>query len=211
RGGDVRQQPLRRRRPRTAGNDGIRKHALRGGEAAARVVRLARRDRVAETPREQLCPVRTVNRPAQHVRGGREVARALGSRGDRDETGFYPLGRSRRLVIGEEERAPLLQRSADRASGLLLHERGMLRREIASSVQRGVADEVEQVAMQRLGAGLGHDGDDAAVVIAYSASKVLVSTCSRSIESRFGTIAVPPFIGSCTLLPLSRKPFADSR
>jgi len=52
-------------------------------------------------------------------------------------------------------------------------------------------------------AGFGHDVDDAAVVVAVLGIEVFVSRRNSSIESRFGTTLVPPFMRSCTSLPLT--------
>ena len=86
-------------------------------------------------------------------------------------------------------------------------------REEVAGVERGVAEELEGVAVELVAARLGDDVDDAAVVVAVLGIEVVRQQAEFRIESRLGTTPVPPFMRSCTSLPLTRNrwPFRAAR
>ena len=80
--------------------------------------------------------------------------------------GLDALRRPRRLVVAEEEDLAALERTAERPARLVLVEFRAFGREVVAGVEVGVAEELEHVAAKHVAARLGHDVDDAAVVVA---------------------------------------------
>ena len=143
----------------------VRQHALRSRRASGEVVGLARRHRVPKPLRQQVRPVPTVHRPCQRARNIGEVPGALCAGWNRNESGLNPLRGPSRFVIGKEEHLLPLERSPNSPARLILIECGSLRRKVVPRVERGVAKELEHVAVQHIAARLGDDVDDAAIVV----------------------------------------------
>ena len=80
-------------------------------------------------------------------------------RRNRDLARIDSLGQPRALVIGEEEDLVLADRAAQRSSELVLVERPARGRKVVAGVQIGIAQEFENVAVERVGAGFGHHVD----------------------------------------------------
>ena len=157
---------LRRHGPRPRRNDGVGEDTLRDADAARRVVRLARRDRVAESLGQNVRPIRAVDAASQLIGDIREVARLLGQRWHREVSRLDALRGPCRLKIAEEEQLSFLQRTADGPARLVLRERRPFRREVVAGVERSVAEELERVASKGVAARFGDNVDDATVVVA---------------------------------------------
>src|SRR6185295_17865829 len=156
RAGDVREQVLRGLRPGSLRNQRIWEYALRGRGAPGRVVRLIRRDRVAELLRQQVRKIRAPDVVANKRRSiVQQVSVAICHRRNGDQPGIDTLALARALEIAEEKQLVLFDRTADRSTKLVLAIEAAFRREKVSGIERGVSQELKSASVNLIGTRLG--------------------------------------------------------
>ena len=94
-------------------------------------------------------------------------------RRDRNLAGVHALGRTRPLIVAEEENFVLANRAAECAAELVLIEGPARGREIIARIEIRVAQELKTVAVKRVGAGFRDDVDLAATEFAVLGVKVV--------------------------------------
>src|SRR6185295_12703333 len=148
-------------------NQRIWEYALRGRGAPGRVVRLIRRDRVAELLRQQVRKIRAPDVVANKRRSiVQQVSVAICHRRNGDQPGIDTLALARALEIAEEKQLVLFDRTADRSTKLVLAIEAAFRREKVSGIERGVSQELKSASVNLIGTRLGDHIHHAAGIVA---------------------------------------------
>jgi hypothetical protein len=105
----------------------------------------------------------------------------------------------------------LFDRPAHRAAELILPVETPLGRKEIPRVQVRVPQELERAPVQHVVARFRDHVDNAAAVIPVLGVEIVGQNAELGIESRLGTIDVPPFISSLTSPPFTTNPLASSR